>query len=340
MHDMVGNAIEMKQRAMAQSDAKAMAAYVANQKLQEYQRQAPLREQMLRERLAHEQAATAAIGSHERFLTAKDTEAMQDVAALSQDAMQMKTQAGDPAHMQELTSLMLNHPAAMTTKAGQEAIKQLSQAHNDVLSMTPPDGSVLSHIEVGSDGKQKAVFKPAPIAKDDPAVALGAALAASTPSYGRYDGKTFTPTQAGTGDQTHVQTTYIDPKTRALQINKVLPRAFFDNLVAGAQAPQPQVAPVSQDGVTPQSEMAMSQTATMNATAQPDTPAVTPDVAAPAAAPMPDIHQQAFQALQSGAPREAVFQRLQQLGGFPAKVLQLESEQQAQQQASQASATP
>lgn len=339
MHDMVGNAIEMKQRAMAQSDAKAMAAYVANQKLQEYQRQAPLREQMLRERLAHEQAATAAIGSHERFLTAKDTEAMQDVAALSQDAMQMKTQAGDPAHMQELTSLMLNHPAAMTTKAGQEAIKQLSQAHNDVLSMTPPDGSVLSHIEVGSDGKQKAVFKPAPIAKDDPAVALGAALAASTPSYGTYDGKTFTPTQAGTGDQTHVQTTYLTKN--GTPVTKVFPRTMFDNLVAGAQAPQSQVPPVSQDGVTPQSEMAMSQTATMNATAQPAAPVAAPDVAAPAApAPMPDIHQEAFQALQKGANRDQVLQRLQQLGGFPAKVFQLEDDQKQQQQASQASATP
>lgn len=236
LNDLVATAIEQKQRLLAQADAKAAAAYVAQKKLEEYQRQAPTREKLLNAKVDHEIAATAAIGAHDRFVAAKDTQAMNDVAALADAAASMKSNPGTPEHLQEITDLIASHPYALTTKAGSELVSRLSKTHNDISSTTPPPGTVLDHFTVDDSGKQVAHFKPAPATKADPQSVFEDALANSTPVYGTStNGKDFTPGGEGRVDQTHVQTRYVLPSGKLSPL-VIYPRSLFDNAVANSRA--------------------------------------------------------------------------------------------------------
>lgn len=165
--------------------------------------------------------------------------------------------------------------AALDNKAAdypQQVYKLL--ANNPEASNHPAVMQAVQH-ELENYEKRTALNTKA-AALTNPTFALQDALASSSPLYGVMDGKTFTPTAAGQGDQTHVQTTYVAPGGK-LQ-TQVFPRSDFDGMVSASQAraAQGSAADSEPDGLTP----TQLQSGNAQATASAPTVVAPPAVAA------------------------------------------------------------
>lgn len=327
----------------AQSDAGALGLLQKQAEYQEYQRQAPLRENLL-------QARAAAAGGAQRFAAQKDADTHADLGGFF-DYMGNAPAVTDPGYKNYVNAGVQKFPRIIGTQAGAQALKQIYQEHDDVNSLTPPPGMQLAEVTHDENGRAKASFKPitAPVnAEDvqpkpgfvighyvvdsqgkshavmvpDPSItAQGVASQKATIeqqklseadnqlvngvlSFGHLDAKgKLVPDEAG-GQATHVQSFYKDPSGKRHDSPPMTIKEF--------QAIQAQV-DAAKKAATP--------AVVPVAPVVPGAPIAPAGVApvVPVAA-TPDIHEAANAAIAAGADPEAVKARLVKMGGDPSKL--------------------
>lgn len=151
--DTVNRVLTNRLALQAQSDNKALELLGNQQKLAEWQQNAPLRQELLQRKVDSE-------GAHERFLQQKDSEAMRDTAGFLKAIGSVTASPGTPEYQSSLNQALQDNPRILGTQAGMDVFKKLQKEHQDISAITPPPGTEVSHIEIGDDGRAKAVFKP------------------------------------------------------------------------------------------------------------------------------------------------------------------------------------
>lgn len=152
---MVDTALRRKQELLAKGDLKAQELLHREKKFEQWEQDAPLRTELLIRRVESE-------GAHERFVQRKDAEAMQDVSGFFDTVSKIVARPGTPEYQSGLNAAIQKHPRIIGTQAGADALKNLQREHTDIASITPPAGMEVDRIDIGEDGKAKAVFKPIP----------------------------------------------------------------------------------------------------------------------------------------------------------------------------------
>lgn len=150
--NLVESAIEQKAKLAAEKDIKAQEIYQRAKKFDEWQSQAPQRERLLDARIN-------AQGAHDRFLAGKDAKAAEDIAGFMEH-MQSAPDPGTPEYPAYISEGVKKFPHIVGTQVGTDAMKRLATNHQDVLSLTPPEGYVVDNYVTNDSGKTKATFKP------------------------------------------------------------------------------------------------------------------------------------------------------------------------------------
>lgn len=127
------DALEMKARLLAQQDENAAKIYETNAQMAEWQRQAPLRDELLRRK-------TEAEGATERFHQYQDAETLSHVSGFM-DAMTRAPQMGTPEYHTYALKSLQQFPRVATSQIGKDAIKNIADSHDLIshLFETPAD---------------------------------------------------------------------------------------------------------------------------------------------------------------------------------------------------------
>jgi hypothetical protein len=147
------NALRRKQELLAREDLKAQELLHREKKFEQWQADAPLRTELLQRKVETE-------GEHERFVQRKDSEALADLSGFLGTVGRVKAKPGSPEYKAALAAALQAHPRAIGTQVGADAWKKLSAEHEDIAAITPPAGMEVDRIDIGDDGRAKAVFKP------------------------------------------------------------------------------------------------------------------------------------------------------------------------------------
>jgi len=193
--DVIDRAVGNKLRLQAQGDIKALNILQKTAEMDEWQRQAPLREEKLKREVESK-------GAHERFVQQKDAEAMGDLAGFLDSTAKITAKPGTPEYQQGLNAALQKHPRVIGTQVGADALKRLQQEHVDIAALTPPPGQRVARTEFDESGKAKAIFEPIP----------------ETPSVVRPDG--LVPTGAKETSK-GVEVTYGSPKADTSEIKSL-----------------------------------------------------------------------------------------------------------------------
>lgn len=97
--------------------------------LEQAQKNAPVQDAYQQARLAHEQAATAAIGATKLRAVQKDAEAMNAVTNF-ENAMLTAGEPGTPEYDANVRKAIANNPAILTTKYGMQHIPNIAKEHD------------------------------------------------------------------------------------------------------------------------------------------------------------------------------------------------------------------
>lgn len=149
--DAINRAFDNKIALQARSDVQALDLLHKTAKHREWMDQAPLREELLKRKVASE-------GAHDEFLQRKDSEAMADLTGFLKSAGSMTSKEGTPEYQQELNGLIAKYPRIIGTQVGADTLKRIQQSHSDISLVTPPEGKKVGDITMGSDGKWRAKF--------------------------------------------------------------------------------------------------------------------------------------------------------------------------------------
>lgn len=136
----------------ARSDLKALKIMEGQQKLKQWQEDAPLRQELLRARID-------STGASQRFQAQKDQETQDDLAQFF-GYMKEAPRVGTPEYRSYLNQGISRFPRIISTQAGTDALRNLQREHQDIAAMTPPEGTELHSIDFDEDGRVKANFKP------------------------------------------------------------------------------------------------------------------------------------------------------------------------------------
>lgn len=120
--------------------------------LEEAQRQAPVLSDLNLAKLAHEQAATEAVGSTERRKLFEDARAMKHIAGF-QEYMMGAPESGTPEFDSYVRRGVQKFPAILTTKHGSEDLKRIDRTH-DISKMVKglPEGMTPKSITMSNSG--------------------------------------------------------------------------------------------------------------------------------------------------------------------------------------------
>lgn len=147
-------ALRRRMELEARGDLKAQELLHRERKFEQWEKDAPLRTELLERKVASE-------GAHERFVQRKDAESMTDIAGFFETVGKIPARPGTPEYQSGLNAAIQRHPRIIGTQAGADALKNLQREHQDVAAITPPAGMEVDRIDIGDDGRAKAVFKPA-----------------------------------------------------------------------------------------------------------------------------------------------------------------------------------
>jgi hypothetical protein len=153
--NVIDGALRRKQELLAQSDLKAQELLHREKKFEQWQKDAPLRTELLQKRVESE-------GAHERFAQRKDAESMADISGFFDSIAKIPARPGTPEYKSALNAALQKHPRVIGTQAGADALKNLQREHEDIAALQPPPGMEFDRMDFDSEGKAKAVFKPIP----------------------------------------------------------------------------------------------------------------------------------------------------------------------------------
>lgn len=173
--------------------------------LEEAQRRAPVLEDLNVAKLAHQEAATRAIATHEKTLLEHDTAGFNATHNFLADLHAPGAPSpGDPAYANFFKSVLVKNGDIVHSKGGRELIRVLGEKHDaatsvaDLASQLPP-GYTPTSIEVGG-GKQTHITAKPPAIDKAHAVTVG-----NVDSKGNFKGD---------NKGTHVKLTYSDGNTK------------------------------------------------------------------------------------------------------------------------------
>lgn len=172
--DTMDRAIGNRLRLAAESDVKALNILQKQREADEWQRQAPLRE----ERLIRQVEST---GAYDRFRAQKDNETQADVTGFFSEMGQGAERPGTPEYQAKLNGVLQKYPRVIGTQVGQDALKNLQKEHLSLSELTTPkEGMVMDGFDQNEDGSMKIKWKPVPTTTVPPGmVATGARTDAS-----------------------------------------------------------------------------------------------------------------------------------------------------------------
>ncbi len=153
MADTINRAFDNKIELQARSDVKALELMDKTARHREWMDQAPLREELLKRKVESQ-------GAHDRFVQSKDSEAMAHAAGFLKAIGSLQAKPGTPEYQAGLNQALQDNPRVLGTQAGMETFRKLQREHQDVAAITPPVGMEVDRIDIGDDGRAKAVFKP------------------------------------------------------------------------------------------------------------------------------------------------------------------------------------
>jgi hypothetical protein len=189
------------------------------------------------------QQAHAMATTHADLLKAKhDQLSASDTASLSQHMSEImdRSKPGEEDYNQGVIRGILSFPNAdknLQANLLKNAGVQMSpdEVLDKVKSLREQDPE--AHITINGKGQATVFSRPDKSKGASPVFQFQDALAASQPMYGVADdnGKGFQATEAGKGEQTHVQTTYLPPGAKK-PVTAVFPRSVFDAMVAESNA--------------------------------------------------------------------------------------------------------
>jgi len=105
--DLVNQAVQGRMALAAQTDRNAQQIYENQAKFGEYQQQAPLRDELLRSKIAAEGAAT-------RYRAQQDAATANDIAGFYHDISGIQHPVNTPEHADAAANILVNHPFAAT----------------------------------------------------------------------------------------------------------------------------------------------------------------------------------------------------------------------------------
>ncbi len=116
----------------AQNDRKALELMENHARFKEWQDQAPLREQLLKNHVA-------SAGAAQRFAAEKDTRAMEHITGFFNE-LPAGPQPGSKEYPAFVSGLVAKYPAILATKAGMQAIEDTLKEHKRVEEYAPMEG--------------------------------------------------------------------------------------------------------------------------------------------------------------------------------------------------------
>lgn len=160
--DLVNTAIERRMALAASTSEEGQRMYYNRAKFQEWQDQAPDRQDLLDSRIAHEKASTLAAGATAKFDQQKDAEAMQDVAGFATDLSGLKAIPGTPEYRTAVLAIAAQHPRAAATAWGTDTLKKISDEHDTAATIlgNGPPGMDPASVETDDTGKSRVIWKP------------------------------------------------------------------------------------------------------------------------------------------------------------------------------------
>jgi hypothetical protein len=180
----------------------------------------PITDAYDRARLAHEEAATAAIGATNLRQIQKDATAMQHIAGF-ENYMLNAPEPGTPEYEKYVRKGIAKFPALLTTAHGAAHLPKLGQEH-DLASLAKqlPEGFEITGMEVGGGKQSRITAKPIDASTDKDFKAIygfpKSALAVSDVKVGDLDPVTSRFTRNNKG--THVAVTAPDGKTATMTV--------------------------------------------------------------------------------------------------------------------------